>query len=131
VPGAAGIYEEYADCLEGIEGFSHVVILYWSHLVGDEGRKVKMVHPAGQSDMPLVGGFSTRSPARPNPVCVTTAELLERKGNVLSVKGLDAVDGSPVIDIKSHHPHFDSPENVRLAGWMKELMKRMADARGE
>jgi len=125
------IYDEYSDCLNGLEEFSHLIVLYWSHLVGDEGRKATMVHPAGQEDMPLVGVFATRSPARPNPVCVTTVELLGLDKNVLTVKGLDAVDGSPVIDIKPHQPRFDAPGEVRLAGWMEVLMKRMPDAREE
>lgn len=125
------VYEQFSDCLEGIEEFSHILVLYWSHRVPEEDRKVTRVHPGGQEDMPLVGVFSTRSPVRPNPVCATTVRLLARRGNVLEVKGLDAIDGSPVIDIKPHHPHFDAPGEVRLAGWMEVLMKRMAVARGE
>jgi tRNA-Thr(GGU) m(6)t(6)A37 methyltransferase TsaA len=123
------IAEEYSECLEGLGDFSHAVIIYWSHLAGEEGRTVKSVHPAGQDDMPLVGVFATRSPARPNPLCVTTVEVLERSGIILRVKGLDAIDGSPVIDIKPHHPYFDAPGGVRLADWMVELMKRMSNTR--
>jgi tRNA-Thr(GGU) m(6)t(6)A37 methyltransferase TsaA len=118
------LHEEYTDCLDGIEDFSHVVVLYWPHKVGEQGRHIEKVHPAGQKDLPLVGIFSTRSPARPNPICLSTVELLEREGNVLRVKGLDAVDGSPIIDIKPHHPFFDAPEGVRLAEWMITLMRR-------
>lgn len=119
------VFDEYADCLQGLEDFSHVIVIYWSHLAGDGAREARLVHPAGQRDVPLVGVFATRSPARPNPVCVTTARLLEREGNVLKLKGLDAVDGSPVIDIKPHHPRFDAPADVKLAGWMEQLMRRM------
>lgn len=118
------IREEYAECLDGIEDFSHVMVLYWSHLVGEQGRRIEKVHPAGQKDLPLVGVFSTRSPARPNPICVSTVEIIEREGNVLRVRGLDAVDGSPIIDLKPHHPFFDAPEEVRQAEWMEELMRR-------
>lgn len=118
------IYDEYAECLEGIEGFSHVMVLYWSHMVGERGREVKKVHPAGQKDLEMVGVFSTRSPARPNPICVTTVELLGREGNVLKVRGLDAVDASPVIDLKPHLPFYDAPEEARLAEWMLELRRR-------
>ena len=120
------IYDEFAECLEGIEDFSHVLVLYWSHLAADRGRGVKKVHPAGQQDIPEVGVFSTRSPARPNPICATTVELLGRQGNVLEVRGLDAIDGSPVIDIKPHLPSFDAPGDVRLADWMIELSRRFA-----
>lgn len=120
------VFDKYADCLEGIEGFSHLLVLYWSHKITDEGRAIHQVHPAGQSDIPLKGVFATRSPARPNPICVTTVGLLSREGSRLKVEGLDAVDGSPVVDIKPHHPYFDAPGDVRLAGWMEELMRRFS-----
>ncbi len=87
----------------------------------EEGRYHPKVHPGGRKDYPLVGVFATRLPARPNPICVTTAELLERKGNVLKVRGLDAVDGSPLVDIKPHLPSYDAPSNVRLPDWVKAL----------
>jgi len=58
----------YADIVEGIEDFSHLLVLYWAHLVDEEARSFKRVHPMGRKDMPLVGVFSTCSPARPNPV---------------------------------------------------------------
>ncbi|PIU67586.1 MAG: tRNA (N6-threonylcarbamoyladenosine(37)-N6)-methyltransferase TrmO [Armatimonadetes bacterium CG07_land_8_20_14_0_80_40_9] len=116
------IKEEYKDCLDGIEDFSHIMVLYWSHLINEEKRYVTKVHPAGKQEYPLVGVFATRSPVRPNPICVTTVELLERKENVLKVKSLDALDGSPIIDIKFHHPSYDAPSNVKLASWMEELI---------
>jgi len=118
------IFEEFSDCLAGIEEFSHVVVLYWSHMAEEQGRRIRKVHPAGQEDLPLVGVFSTRSPVRPNPICVSTVELCGREGNILRVKGLDAVDGSPIIDLKPHHPFFDAPQGVRLAEWMNTLMRR-------
>ncbi len=116
------INEEYKDCLDGIEDFSHIMVLYWAHRINDEGRNITRVHPAGKKEYPLVGVFATRSPVRPNPICATTAQLLERKGNVLKVKGLDALDGSPIIDIKFHHPSYDAPPNVKWADWMEELI---------
>lgn len=116
------IKEEYKDCLDGIEDFSHIMVLYWAHHIADEKRYVSKVHPAGKKEYPLVGIFATRSPARPNPICATTVELLERKENVLKVKSLDAVDGSPVIDIKFHHPSYDAPSEVNWPYWMKKLM---------
>ena len=120
------IFDEYAECLDGIEEFSHVLVLYWSHMAAERGRGVKKVHPAGQKDLAKVGVFSTRSPARPNPICATTVALLAREGNVLKVWGLDAIDGSPVLDLKPHLPSFDAPDDVKLADWMVELMHRFA-----
>ena len=117
------IFDKYEDCLDGIEGFSHIVVLYWAHLIDEQNRYVAKVHPAGKEDYPLVGVFATRSPARPNPICATTVELIERDGNVLRVRSLDALDGSPIIDIKFHHPSYDAPPDVEWPEWMKRLIE--------
>jgi len=117
------INREYKDCLDGIEDFSHIMVLYWSHRTNDKQRHITKVHPAGKKEYPLVDVFATRSPVRPNPICVSTVGLLGRRENILKVKSLDAVDGSPIIDIKVHSPSYDSPSNVKQADWMKELVK--------
>ena len=80
----------------------------------------------GRNDLPLVGVFATRSPARPNPICVTTVRLLERKANVLKVDDLDAVDGSPLLDIKPYTPSSEAADEVRLAGWMTQMRRELA-----
>jgi tRNA (adenine37-N6)-methyltransferase len=116
------INKEYEDCLDGIEGFSHIMVLYWPHQVKDQDRKMMKVHPGGLKEFPLVGVFATRSPVRPNPICATTVELIERNKNILKVKSLDALDGTPIIDIKFHHPSYDSPSNVVWPDWMKKLI---------
>ena len=84
---------EYAGILDGIEDFSHLLVLYWAHKVDDSARELTKVHPIGRKDMPLVGVFATCSPARPNPVLAIAVRLLERKGYTLHVEGLDAVGG--------------------------------------
>ena len=121
--------ESYEDCLDGIEDFSHVIVLYWANRIPEEGRDVRKVHPAGKKDNPLVGVFATRSPARPNPVCVTTVRLLQRQGNFLRVKGLEAVDGSPIIDVKPHIPFADAPSDVKLSDWMQALIDDLSNDR--
>jgi tRNA-Thr(GGU) m(6)t(6)A37 methyltransferase TsaA len=121
--------EDVAECLDGIEEFSHIMVLYWAHQIPEEGRHLNKVHPGGRKDYPLVGIFATRSPARPNPICVTTAELVAREGNVLKVRGLDAVNGSPIIDIKPHLPLSDTPSNVKLPDWMKSLSSYFSSLR--
>lgn len=121
--------QDFVECLDGIEEFSHIMVLYWAHQIPAEGRHLTKVHPGGKKEYPLVGVFATRSPARPNPICVTTVELVERKGNVLKVKGLDAVNGSPVIDIKPHLPSSDAPLNVKLPDWMKALTSYFSSLR--
>ncbi|MFP4545537.1 MAG: tRNA (N6-threonylcarbamoyladenosine(37)-N6)-methyltransferase TrmO [Methanomassiliicoccales archaeon] len=118
------IDERFQEALEGVEDFSHLLVIYWTGCRTSETLKV---HPAGQKDLAPKGIFSTRSPARPNPLAVTTVELLGREGNVLTVKGLDAIDGSIVVDIKIHLPGFDAPEGVKLADWMVDLQGRFGD----
>ncbi|VFQ45472.1 tRNA (N6-threonylcarbamoyladenosine(37)-N6)-methyltransferase TrmO [Desulfoluna butyratoxydans] len=119
------IDDRFDGILEGIEEFSHILVLYWPHLVPDEGRSVLQVHPMGRKDVPLKGVFSTCSPARPNPVLVTAVPLVSREGNVLKVQGLEAVDGSPIIDIKPYMTHYYRPEGVEMAGWMCRLLEEV------
>ena len=121
--------QDFVECLDGMEEFSHIMVLYWAHQIPADGRHLTKVHPAGRKDFPLVGVFATRSPARPNLICVTTVELMERKGNVLKVKGLDAVNGSPLIDIKPHLPSSDAPLNVKLPDWIKSLTSYLSSLR--
>jgi len=105
------------EALDGLDQFSHLIILYWMHQL-TPGRKLKLkVHPMGKPELPLVGRFATRSPSRPNPVGQATVRLLERWGNTLKVKGLDAIDGTPVIDIKPYIPGYDSATDARAPKW--------------
>jgi len=115
------IQDEWADLLDGIEAFSHIMVLYWPHLVDPKRRQLRRVHPMGRQDIPLQGIFATRSPARPNPVLVSVVRLLGRKGNTLSVAGLDAVDGSPLIDIKPYIKPRGDELRATAPDWMKQL----------
>ncbi len=94
------IFPDYLDGLKGIEAYDELLILYWMDRLEAEDRQVLIVHPRGDKTRPMRGIFSTRSPYRPNPIGISRVRLLERKGNFLEVDGLDAVDGTPVIDIK-------------------------------
>jgi tRNA-Thr(GGU) m(6)t(6)A37 methyltransferase TsaA len=115
------IFSQWAELLDGIEGFSHILVLYWPHLIDPERRKLKKVHPMGRKDLPLQGIFATCSPARPNPVLVSAVPLLERTENVLRVKGLEAVDGSPIIDIKPYVQPYYGAENPTVPKWMIQI----------
>ncbi|MBN1375030.1 MAG: tRNA (N6-threonylcarbamoyladenosine(37)-N6)-methyltransferase TrmO [Dehalococcoidia bacterium] len=121
------IEESYAELLEGIEEFSHLLVLYWAHLIKPGGRSLTKVHPMGRNDLPLVGVFSTCSPARPNPILVIAVRLLERRGNILRVEGLDAVDGSPVLDIKPYLPSYYGVKDVKLSGWMNRILRDLEE----
>jgi len=115
------IFPQWAELLEGIEDFSHILVLYWPHLVEPERRNLKKVHPMGRKDLPIQGVFATCSPARPNPVLVTVVPLLERLGNVLKVQALDAVDGSPILDIKPYvRPHCEA-DRATVPPWMEQI----------
>ncbi len=105
------------DGLDGLEGFSHIVVIFWMHRSPPFSPSRLRIHPRGDENIPLTGVFATRSPVRPNSLGMTTVSLLERKRNVLRVKGLDGLDGSPIIDIKPYLPHNDSVREVKLADW--------------
>lgn len=112
---------QFVETLEGIEGFSHILVLYWPHLVPPDRRNLQKVHPMGRKDIAAQGIFATCSPARPNPVLVTAARLLERTGATLRVRGLEAVDGSPILDIKPYNPGYYRIDNPLLPEWMQRL----------
>jgi len=120
------IDSDLAGITDGLEDFSHLLVLYWAHRVDKDGRSITRAHPMGRKDLPLVGIFATCSPARPNPVCAMVVRLLERKGNVLKVQGLDAIDGSPLIDIKPYNPSYYAAEDIKVADWMAQIYREIA-----
>ncbi len=95
---------EFKDGLYKIERNEHLQIIFQFHL--SEGYKLKAPRRRGK----VRGVFASRSPKRPNPIGLTTVELIEKEGRILTVKGLDALDGSPVLDIKPHSPLLDEPQ---------------------
>jgi len=114
--------ETLAHGLDGIEEFSHVLILYWMHRAA-EAEPVRMRRrPRGRPDMPEVGIFAQRARHRPNPIGVTAVRLLKRDGNRLVVQGLDAIDGTPVVDVKPYVPAYDAAPSPRTAEWVDRLM---------
>lgn len=95
------IASEFVSGLEGVEGHEHLWVLFWMHQLTQGNRAVLEAHPRGDATQPKAGVFGLHSPIRPNPIGMTRVRLLGRKGNRLVVEGLDAFDGSPVLDIKS------------------------------
>ncbi len=112
---------DLSEALDNLEEFSHIIVLYWMHQVAAGGQVPMKVHPQGKKELPLVGLFVSRSPHRPNPVGKATVRLLQRRGNVLKVQGLDAIDGTPVIDIKPYVPEFDSAAKATVPQWITSL----------
>lgn len=111
--------KKYMKGLDGIEEFSHLLIVFHLHKVKEFALKV---YPQSRDDLPLTGIFATRTQFRVNPIGITIVELIERKENVLKVRGLDAIDNTPVIDIKPI-TNRDFVENVRVPKWVKKLGK--------
>ena len=96
------IYPQYAAALEGIGNCSHLIVLYW----GDRANREVLKSRTPFSEVP-VGVFSSRSPDRPNPIAFCVADLIGLEGNRLIVRGVDALDGSPLLDIKAYAPAVD------------------------
>lgn len=111
--GSVELFEKYAEGLDDIEGFSHITLLYVFHKRTGYSLKVTPF-----LDTEKKGVFATRAPARPNQIGLSVVELLERKGNFLTVKGVDMLDGTPILDIKPYIPPFDIREKVRI-GWLE------------
>ena len=109
---------EYAQALDGIRQFSHIIVIYWLHKISRSERMVLKTHPRKDPKLPLTGIFATRSPARPNPIGISTVKLLSVEENVLTVMGLDAIDGTPLLDIKPYIPEPFSPADVRVPRWV-------------
>ncbi len=114
---AIEVDQSLAEGLDGLEEFSHLIIIYWMHQVVSRPLSLK-VHPMRRSDLPLVGLFATRSPRRPNPLGMTVVKFLRRHDNILWVEGLDALDGTPVVDIKPYLPDGDAVPNASVATWI-------------
>ena len=113
--------KKFEGALEGVEDYSHLLILFWLSRVRKAGRKMKKIHPKSRQDLPLVGVFATRTQYRPNPIGLTLVKLLGRKKNVLKVRGLDALNGTPVIDIKPISPYHEFLKRTRVPKWYNQL----------
>ena len=115
---------ELADALDGLEGYSHLIVLFWIDRVPEGERGATRIHPMGDPALPLLGVLATRTQLRPNPIGVSIVPLLARKGNELRVRGLDAIDRTPVLDIKPYIPHYDSVPQATMPAWASEVAER-------
>jgi tRNA-Thr(GGU) m(6)t(6)A37 methyltransferase TsaA len=122
--GAIELLREYEPGLADIEGFSHLYVLW----VFDRADGFDLIaHPPTDAGRPH-GVFATRSPRRPNPIGLTVVEFLSREGSSLRVRGVDMLDGTPVLDIK---PYLSSvPPEKLLRGWLAEAEKQKTGTKG-
>lgn len=113
------IDKKFSKGLHGIEDYSHVIIVYWM----DKEKECHLRHhPQGRSDVPFVGIFACRCPQRPNRIAISTVGLVARKGNVLTVKGLDIVNGTPILDIKPYALQYDRVGKAKVPKWVSKLV---------
>jgi tRNA-Thr(GGU) m(6)t(6)A37 methyltransferase TsaA len=110
------------DVLAGLDDFSHIDVVYCFDRVDEAKINLGARHPRNREDWPLVGIFAQRAKARPNRLGVTTCELVAVSELTVTVRGLDAIDGTPVLDIKPHVIEFQPRTPVHQPGWIGELM---------
>ena len=113
------IDKKYEDALFGLEGYSHLIVVYWLH----EVKTCDIRHtPQGRvGEVPEVGIFACRCPQRPNPIGLSTCKLLSIKNNVVQVQGLDVINGTPILDIKPYTPQYDTAHGVKVPAWVHKL----------
>jgi tRNA-Thr(GGU) m(6)t(6)A37 methyltransferase TsaA len=123
--------KDLGPALDGIEDWSHVYIIYWLDQLSRPEKPV--VHfPSAELGSPPLGILATRAPIHPNPIGLTLVELVRRDENVLLVRGLDAYDGTPVLDIKPY-PDWERGRlvvvtDVRIPEWVREVVEQQGDA---
>jgi tRNA-Thr(GGU) m(6)t(6)A37 methyltransferase TsaA len=124
------IESRWAAALDGIDGFSHIWVVWW--LDRAEGPPESThVRPERREEMPSVGIFATRSPRRPNPIAMTAVRLLERRGPRLYVQGLDAYEGTAVLDIKPYLRRGDLIPEAKAPTWLEALWHSHDEERQE
>jgi tRNA (adenine37-N6)-methyltransferase len=111
-----------ARAVVGLEQFSHLEVVYLFDRVDADDVHLGVRHPRGNPDWPEVGVLAQRVKNRPNRLGVSTCELVSVDGDVLVVRGLDAIDGTPVLDIKPYMSEFGPRSDVRQPAWSRELM---------
>jgi len=111
------------DALAGLADFSHAEVIFLFDRVPDDRIETGARHPRGRADWPLVGIFAQRGKNRPNRLGLTTCRIVRVDGLVVEVEGLDAIDGTPVLDIKPVMVEFLPREDVRQPDWSHALMQ--------
>jgi tRNA-Thr(GGU) m(6)t(6)A37 methyltransferase TsaA len=125
VTGSVEVYPEYMDGLTDLEGFSHLILIYHFHLAQKCSLLVKPF-----LDEKLHGVFSTRAPSRPNSIGISVVRLTKVEKNLLGIKDVDILDGTPLLDIKPYVPEFDQRKAERI-GWLKKNVSNMHSKRDD
>jgi tRNA-Thr(GGU) m(6)t(6)A37 methyltransferase TsaA len=128
IEGELEIFPEFEPALEGLEGYSHLFLIFYFHKLRPEQIGPLQVRPKRLvqrgfklEELPLLGIFALDSPSRPNPIGLTLVRLLKREGRRLLVKGLDAFDGTPILDLKGYRPDYRT-DDYFIPDWHRRLM---------
>ena len=119
----------WAEALYGLEGFSHIWVIWWLDRASESPVPLR-VHPEGRVELEPVGCLATRSPRRPNPIALTAVRLLERQGNRLRVRGLDAYQDTAILDIKPYLRRGDLIPESAAPDWLAQLWRLHDEERG-
>ena len=117
------VNEEYTKGIIGLEEFSHAIIVFYMHQASYIEERHLVRHPQEREDLPKIGIFAQRARHRPNPIGITAVQIIGVEENILTVKGLDAINETPILDIKPYFPNFDKREDVTIPNWVQEVMK--------
>lgn len=109
--------------LEGMKAFSHFEVIFFMNSVKDEKAIPQYRHPRNNNSFPKVGTFAQRNKNRPNKLGLTTVELIKKEDNIIWVKGLDAIDKTPILDVKPVMKEFEPKGEIFQPPWSKEIMK--------
>lgn len=125
VQGQIEIREAYAPGLQDLEGFSHVVLIYFLH--ASKGYQLKVIPFLDDRHRGL---FATRAPRRPNAIGLSVVKLIQVRPPWLMIENVDILDQTPLLDIKPYVPEFDRPESIRT-GWLEDAARRAAQKRSD
>ncbi len=123
--GTVEVNPKYAEGLKDLEGFSHIILLYHFSLVKAGSLLVKPF-----LDDTLHGVFATRSPARPNAIGISTVRLIRIENNILYIKDVDILDGTPLLDIKPYVPKFDYRRTTKI-GWFSDKISKLKETKDD
>lgn len=125
IDGTVEVFEEYAEGLKDIEGFSHIILIYHFHLSKGSLLKVKPY-----MDNEVHGVFATRAPSRPNSIGISIVRLVGVEENVLHIQDVDIIEGTPLLDIKPYVPEFDIRE-AKKRGWLEKNIDKLLTSKDD
>jgi len=115
--------DEFTKGLIGLEEFTHAIIVFYMHQASYNEERHLVRHPQNREELPKIGIFAQRARHRPNPIGITSVQIIGVEENILTVKGLDAINETPILDIKPYFPDFDMRKDAETPEWVQEVMK--------